>query len=55
MRIGRAILIPAILTLGVAGSTVAAIATPVAAAPHASHVHVLAQGNLPVPGVYYHS
>jgi hypothetical protein len=55
MRIGRAILIPAILTLSVAGSTLAATATPAAAGPHVSNVHVLAQGNLPGPDVYYHS
>ena len=42
MRIGRAIIIPAIVALGVAGSTLAVTATPLAAA-HTSNVHVVAQ------------
>jgi hypothetical protein len=42
MRIGRAIIIPAILTLGVAGASLAVTATPMAAA-HTSTVHVVAQ------------
>jgi hypothetical protein len=54
MRIGRAVIIPAILTLGVAGSSLAATAIPVAAA-HVSNVHVLASGHAPAPRVYQHT
>jgi TRAP-type mannitol/chloroaromatic compound transport system permease large subunit len=41
MRIKRAIIIPAILTLGVTGSILAGVATHAAAAP-ASSAHVVA-------------
>ena len=52
MRIGRALTIPAIVTLGMAGSILAATATPVAAAQTAVvHVH----GTHAIPGVYYHA
>jgi hypothetical protein len=54
MRIGRAIVIPAILALGVAGWTLASAAAPVAAA-HVSTVHVVAQGTTSDNGVYFHT
>lgn len=50
MRIGRAIIIPAILALGAAGSILAASATPVSAA-HARSGHVQAA----IPMTYYNS
>jgi hypothetical protein len=56
MRIGRAIIIPAILALGVAGSTLAGSAI-VAAAGSAPSVHALtshAQADNS-PNLYYHS
>jgi hypothetical protein len=53
MRIGRAIIIPAILTLGVAGSSLAVTATPMAAA-HTSNVHVVAQAP-EVSNVFLHT
>jgi hypothetical protein len=40
MRIGRALIIPAILTLGVTGSILASSAVPLAAA-HTSTTHVV--------------
>jgi hypothetical protein len=51
MRIGRSILIPVIVALGVAGSAAAgaAIAAP---AVHPSSTHAQATGN---PNMYYHS
>jgi hypothetical protein len=56
MRIGRGIIIPAIVTLGVAGSSLAFTMAPAAtAAVHTSSVHVAAQGPLVVPGVYCHT
>ncbi len=52
MRIGRAIIIPAILALGVAGSILAGSAAPVAAV-HAPGVHV--QAAAPAgPDIFYH-
>ena len=54
MRIGRAITIPAIVTLGMAGSILAAGATPVMAAQTAV-VHVHVHGTHAIPGVYYHA
>ena len=52
MRIGRTVFIPAILALGVAGTSLAASAVPVAAAQsHAVHAHVLAGS---VGRTYYH-
>jgi hypothetical protein len=54
MRIGRALTIPAIVTLGMAGSILAASATPVVAAQTAV-VHVHALGTHVIPGVYYHA
>jgi len=58
MSIGRAIIIPAILALGVAGSTVAGSAIAVAgghlqAHVAAAHVHPIdAAGN---PNIYFHT
>jgi hypothetical protein len=55
MRIGLAIVIPAVLTLTVAGSTLAGTAAPAAAA-HISTAHLLADGSgSAVSGVYYHA
>jgi hypothetical protein len=53
MRIGRAIVIPAIVALGVAGSALASTAVP-ATAGHVTNVKVLAQGAVSGPDVYYH-
>jgi hypothetical protein len=50
MRIGRTIIIPAILALGAAGSILAGSAMPVAAG-HAPSVHVQA---VAISGMYYH-
>jgi hypothetical protein len=50
MRIARTIVIPAILTLGVAGSLLSGSAIPVAA-QHPASVHVVAGA----PTVYYHN
>jgi hypothetical protein len=54
MRIGRAIIIPAIIALGAAGSILSASAMP-AAAGHAPSVHIQASGTSPVPKVFYHT
>jgi hypothetical protein len=58
MRIGRAIIIPAILALGVAGSTVAGSAIAVAGA----HLHPQVAGNnahpkrpSAAPDIYFHT
>lgn len=57
MRIGRAVIIPAILALGVAGSTVAGTATALASV----HTHQSAASITPLggpaasPSLYYHS
>ena len=53
MRIGRAIIIPAIIALGVAGSVLAGSAMPVTAGP-ASTVQVQAAASSATPNVYYH-
>jgi hypothetical protein len=53
MRIGRLIIIPAILTLGIAGSSLAAVATPAAAA-QVAHFHVLKHHDVST-GVFCHS
>jgi hypothetical protein len=53
MRIGRLIIIPAILTLGIAGSSLAAAAAPASAA-QASHFHAL-KHELVYTGVYCHT
>ena len=53
MRIGRVIIIPAILAMGVAGSSVAATAS-VTASAHLSSVHAQAQGAAS-PFVFLHS
>jgi hypothetical protein len=51
MRIGRAVVIPAIVALGVAGSALASTAVP-AAAGHVTNVRVLAQSYVPGPDVF---
>ena len=54
MRIGRTIIIKAIVTLGVAGSIAASVAVPAAteAAPSA-HVHTVAVAHVPLS--WYHA
>jgi hypothetical protein len=52
MRIGRTIIIPAILALGVAGSALSGSAMSTASG-HAPTAHVLAAGA--TPGIYYHA
>jgi hypothetical protein len=54
MRIGRAIIIPAILALGVAGSTLAGSAIAVAAGS-APSVHAQAADSTQGPNLFYHS
>ncbi len=56
MRIGRAIIIPAILALGVAGSTVAGSAIAVAGGHLNAHVtsHAQASGSTVTPNIYFH-
>jgi hypothetical protein len=54
MRIRRVIVIPAILTLGVAGATLASTATPAAAA-QTSSAHVVVQGSGLPSGMYLHT
>jgi ABC-type phosphate transport system substrate-binding protein len=53
MRIGRSIILPAIVALGVAGSAVAgaAIAIP---ATHATSVQLRADGSSTNPNMFYH-
>ncbi len=52
LRIGRRILIPAVLTLGVAGSVLPATAiAPVAAPAHSAHAPAIASGA--TPQVFY--
>jgi hypothetical protein len=53
MRIGRVIIIPAIVTLGVTGSILVGPAISVAAG-HAPVAHVLADSSSAAPGIYYH-
>jgi len=53
MRIRRALTIPAILALGVAGSILAASEMPVTTA-HAPSVHVQAETSSSGIGLYYH-
>lgn len=53
MRIGRAVIILAILTLVVTGSSLASNAMS-GMALHISNTHVLARGHFPVNGVYLH-
>lgn len=53
MRIWRAVIIPAILALVVAGSSLAGTAMPDMAL-HVSNAHVLARGHVPGTGVYLH-
>jgi hypothetical protein len=54
MRIGRAIIIPAILALGAAGSIVAGSAMP-AVATHAPSLHVQAAATSVNPNLFYHA
>jgi len=57
MRIGRAIIIPAILALGVAGSAVAGSAMPMAAI-HVGHVakaHPRHTGGHTTPDIFFHT
>jgi hypothetical protein len=54
MRIKVAIVIPAILALGAAGSILAGSATPVVAA-QAPSAHVLAASSASNPHIYYHT
>jgi hypothetical protein len=53
MRIGRALIIPAVLALGVAGSLLSGPAI-VAAAGHAPSAHVQAAASSATPKVLYH-
>lgn len=53
MRIGRTIIIPAILALTAAGSILAGSAVPVAAAS-APSAHVVATASSTAPHVYFH-
>jgi hypothetical protein len=58
MRIGRAIIIPAILALGVAGSTVAGSAIAVAGVhspPHATGTHAHRPGPAAHSSIYFHA
>jgi hypothetical protein len=54
MRIGRAIIIPVILTLGVAGASLTGVAAS-AAAVHMSNVHSSEHVYVAGPQVYFHS
>lgn len=54
MRIGKALTIPAIVTLGMAGPILASVAT-IAVAGQAAIVSVQAAGAHSIPGVYYHA
>lgn len=54
MRIGRAIIIPAILALSVAGPVMVGSAMP-SAAGQVANVHVVAQGAVMTPSIYYHA
>jgi hypothetical protein len=53
MHIGRAIIIPSVLALGVAGSLLTGAAIPVAAA-HGTSVHVQAAAAPTNPKMLYH-
>lgn len=54
MSIGRAIVIPAIVAFGVAGSTLATAAITVAAA-HPTSIHVQASTSSAQPLMFYHA
>ena len=54
MHIGRAIIIPAILALGAAGSILSSSAVSAATA-HASIVHVQAAAPSAIPDIFYHA
>jgi hypothetical protein len=54
MHIGRAIIIPAILALSVAGSILSGAAIP-AAAGHGPSLHVQAAASSAIPGMKYRS
>jgi hypothetical protein len=53
MRVGRAIIIPAILALGVAGSALSGAGIAVAAG-HAPSAHVQAVAASAAPATFYH-
>jgi len=53
MRIGRSLILPAIVALGVAGSAAAGVAIAVPAT-HASSVQVRAAGTAANPQMFYH-
>lgn len=53
MRTGRAIIIPAIIALGVAGASLAGTAMPATAA-HPTNVQVQAQAPVSALQIYYH-
>jgi hypothetical protein len=53
MRIGRVLIIPAILALSAAGSILSGSVMP-AAAVHAPGVHAQAAAVSSVPNIYYH-
>ena len=53
MRIGRVLIIPAILALSVAGSILSGSVMP-AAAGHVPSVHAQAAAVYSVPNIYYH-
>jgi hypothetical protein len=54
MRIGRVIIIPAILALGATGSILAGSAMP-AVAGHAPSLHVQADAPSASPNLYFHA
>ena len=53
MRIGRVVIIPAILALSVAGPVLASTSMP-SAAGQVTNVHVVALGVM-TPSIYYHA
>jgi hypothetical protein len=54
MRVGRTIIIPAVLALGVAGSVLAAVEAS-AATEHVAIAHVQTVASSPTPDVFYHT
>jgi hypothetical protein len=54
MRVGRLVLIPAILALSVTGSTLAGSALSVAVS-HSTQIHAQADGAAAAPNLYYHA
>jgi hypothetical protein len=58
MRIGRAVIIPAILALGVAGSSIAGTSIAVAGGhlqPRVSGSHIPSKGYAEQPDLFYHA